>query len=102
MSGSWYVFLYTAKGYKYLHPIFKRRNLRVLTHVELKMQRMRQADICSASSAVEVACQDGEHEESSWEQSLTLSHFIVAATSPFACIVSRLCVTSEDCFISWH
>lgn len=75
MSGSWYVFLYTAKGYKYLHPIFKRRNLRVLTHVELKMQWLRQADICSASSAVEVACRDGEHEENSWEQSLDFVSF---------------------------
>lgn len=94
MSGSWWVFLYTTKRRKDLHPIFKRRNLRVLTHMELKMQGLRQADVLP----LWMGNMKRTAGTSPW---LQLSHCVVATTSPWAPITSIFLVPSENSFISW-
>lgn len=95
MSGSWWVFLYTTNRYKDLHPIFKRRNLRVLTHMELKMQWLRQADVLT----LWMGNMKRTAGSSPW---LQLSHCVVATTSPWAPITSIFLAPSENSFISWH
>lgn len=95
MSGAWWVFLYTTKRHKDLHPVFKRRNLRVLTHMESKMQWLGQADVLP----LWMGSMKRTAGTSPW---LQLSHCIVAATSPWAPITSIFFVPSENSFISWH
>lgn len=95
MSGSWWVFLYTTKRHEDLRPVFKRRNLRVLTHMELKMQWPWEADVLP----LWMGNMKMTAEASPW---LQLSHCVVATTSPWAPITSIFLVTSENSFISWH